>query len=348
MQDRLGDVGGTMPAIKADHIIIKPHKKRISVSDLQLAGIYLLYRKKRIVYIGQSCDIRSRINSHKGKASRKRFDEVRIIKCRKDRRLYWESYLIRKYQPEYNRTYKKSDKYDLKNPDFMKPVDEGMVGQELDNLRNWIIYRTRDDRGLVDYNLRENFILSELGSLFMKRSSVIKGRKNRHKCKAIDLLNDKVIINFVYLCKMHVDWDMTETILNHCCEAWDQFKKKRTTYLPARWQKTFRKRKNFCSYGDSVEAYFMVLEMFNLSVLVESDRTSSARVHFGMSNFDTGMEIRKHLTESERPLAYDKKYLVEKKILERTKEVVDKMNSHNEFRLNNERLIHASNVMSQT
>lgn len=338
-----------MPVIRRRLINFKPHKKRIKVSDLQLSGIYLLYRDKRIVYIGQSCDIRSRINAHKGKASKKRFDEVRILKCRKDRRLYWESCLIRRYQPEYNRTYKKPEKHGLQNPDFMSPpTGEMMKGWELEILRDWIIYRTRDDRGLVSFPEREMFILSELGSLFMKRSSVIKGRKNRHKCECIDLLNDTVIINFIFLCKHHVDWDMTETILSYCCDAWDLFKKKRTTYLAERNDETYKRRKYFCSYGDDVEAYFMVLCMFNLSVLNEGDHRSSARIHFGMSDFDAGKEIRKHMISDERPYAYDRKFLVDKRNKTRTKEVVDRLNSHNQFRLLNERVRHACYVKSQT
>tara|TARA_R100001460_G_scaffold3941_3_gene11488 strand:- start:3024 stop:4073 length:1050 start_codon:yes stop_codon:yes gene_type:complete len=349
MQDRIGVEAGTMPVIRKEFIRFKPHKKRIKVSDLQLAGIYLLYREKRIVYIGQSCDVRSRINAHKGKASKKRFDEVRILKCRKNRRLYWESYLIKKYQPEYNKTYRKSNKYDLQNPDFMSySTSETMKGRELENLRNWIIYRTRDDRGLVSFPEREMFILSELGSLFMKRSSVIKGRKSRHECECIDLLNDKVILTFIFLCKQHVDWDMTETILSYCCDAWDLFKKKRTTYLAERNDQTYKRKKYFCSYGHDVEAYFMVLCMFNLSVLNEGDHRSSARIHFGMSEFDTGKEIRKHLISEERPDAYDRKFLVDKRNRTRTKEVVDRLNSFNELRLHNERIRHAYYVKSQT
>ena len=335
VQDRMGiDGAGTMPAIRQDSLKFKPHKKRIKISDLALSGVYLLYRKKRIVYIGQSCDIRSRVNSHKGNASKKRFDEVRILKCRKNRRLYWESYLIRKYQPEYNKTYRKTNKYELKNPDFMSPSkDEGMVGVEFNNLRNWIIYRTRDDRGLVDHNRREMFILSELGGLFMKRSAVIKGRKNRHKCKTIDLLNDKVILNFVCLCKMHVDWDMTETILNYCCDSWELFKKKRITYLAERNDETYKRKKYFCSYGDSVEAYFMVLSMFNYSADNSDDYKSTARLHFGMNDFDTGNEIRKHMVEEERPKAYDRQFLVDKANKAHMQAVVDRINYRNMQRL---------------
>ena len=94
--------------------------KRLNVIE---SAVYLLFEKDIVVYVGESGNPLSRIGTH---IKQKVFTSYRILKCHPDRRRYWEKVLILKYQPRYNKTYKKkwtkdnvinfplSDKYPIK------------------------------------------------------------------------------------------------------------------------------------------------------------------------------------------------------------------------------------------
>ena len=69
------------------------------IINLCLSGVYLLFFKDEIVYIGQSINPNGRIGSH---IRDKIFDGYRILPT--NRRLYWEKILIKKYKPKYNGT----------------------------------------------------------------------------------------------------------------------------------------------------------------------------------------------------------------------------------------------------
>ena len=57
-------------------------------------------RGKSIVYIGQSRNFYSRIQSHK---KTKNFTHFRCLRCHPQRLDYWEGKLIFEYKPEYNK-----------------------------------------------------------------------------------------------------------------------------------------------------------------------------------------------------------------------------------------------------
>jgi hypothetical protein len=76
------------------------HKNLTSVDALDVACVYLLYRGKSIVYIGQSRNFYSRIQSHK---KTKNFTHFRCLRCHPQRLDYWEGKLIFEYKPEYNK-----------------------------------------------------------------------------------------------------------------------------------------------------------------------------------------------------------------------------------------------------
>jgi predicted GIY-YIG superfamily endonuclease len=71
--------------------------------DVSQPGVYLLAIEDRIVYVGQSKNPHARIPQHKDKE----FTHVRILRCPERRLTYWESVLIRKINPVYNKTLKK-------------------------------------------------------------------------------------------------------------------------------------------------------------------------------------------------------------------------------------------------
>lgn len=76
------------------------YKKLTSTDVLDVACVYLLYRGKRIVYIGQSRNFYSRIQNHK---KTKDFTHFRCLRCHPQRLDYWEGKLIFEYKPEYNK-----------------------------------------------------------------------------------------------------------------------------------------------------------------------------------------------------------------------------------------------------
>jgi hypothetical protein len=75
-------------------------KKLTSTDVLDVACVYLLYRGKSIVYIGQSRNFYSRIQNHK---KTKDFTHFRCLRCHPQRLDYWEGKLIFEYKPEYNK-----------------------------------------------------------------------------------------------------------------------------------------------------------------------------------------------------------------------------------------------------
>jgi len=68
------------------------------IINLCLSGVYLLFFKDEIIYIGESKNPNSRIGCH---VKDKIFDGYRILPTK--RRLYWEKILIKKYKPKYNK-----------------------------------------------------------------------------------------------------------------------------------------------------------------------------------------------------------------------------------------------------
>ncbi len=71
--------------------------------DVSQPGVYLLAMEDRIVYVGQSKNPHARIPQHKDKE----FTHVRILRCPERRLTYWESVLIKRINPVYNKTLKK-------------------------------------------------------------------------------------------------------------------------------------------------------------------------------------------------------------------------------------------------
>lgn len=66
------------------------------------SGIYFLYDREVVVYVGQAVDVRRRIADHIGQGL-KRFDAVSFIPCRPDTLLAVERTYIERLRPKYNR-----------------------------------------------------------------------------------------------------------------------------------------------------------------------------------------------------------------------------------------------------
>lgn len=76
------------------------------VNDLSvISGVYLLYNEKKIVYVGQSINIISRVLTHKYDKG-KTFNRFEIIET--DDRIKLEKELINLILPKYNRQYNPS------------------------------------------------------------------------------------------------------------------------------------------------------------------------------------------------------------------------------------------------
>jgi|32_taG_2_1085360.scaffolds.fasta_scaffold01379_5 hypothetical protein len=80
----------------------KYFKKLNSVEDVIQSGIYFLFYKGTVVYIGQSLYPIERIHHHW--RTKKLFDAFRIMRCAKHRLRYWEGKLIYDFKPHYNDT----------------------------------------------------------------------------------------------------------------------------------------------------------------------------------------------------------------------------------------------------
>jgi|TARA_R100001480_G_scaffold50350_1_gene63609 hypothetical protein len=79
-------------------------KKRMDVSSIHRPSVYLLYSGDEIVYVGQSIKPFVRIDTHLCEG-RKEFDSFRVMRCRKERLIHWETKLINALKPKYNKTH---------------------------------------------------------------------------------------------------------------------------------------------------------------------------------------------------------------------------------------------------
>ena len=71
-----------------------------SIDVLCKPSVYLLYDQGELVYVGQSKTPSSRVLQHRRD---KTFDSFKILRCRPERRMYWEDRLIYKFRPKYNK-----------------------------------------------------------------------------------------------------------------------------------------------------------------------------------------------------------------------------------------------------
>jgi hypothetical protein len=65
----------------------------------KISCVYFLSRKGEVVYVGQTCDLESRVNSHR---QQKRFDEVCFFEPDGDRVEHVEAALIKALRPPLN------------------------------------------------------------------------------------------------------------------------------------------------------------------------------------------------------------------------------------------------------
>ncbi len=77
-------------------------KKSTPMSVIRGSYVYILLLEDVPVYIGQSSNVFARVAAHE-RDKKKMFDRVRIMKCRKDRKMYWEKKLIKAYKPIHNK-----------------------------------------------------------------------------------------------------------------------------------------------------------------------------------------------------------------------------------------------------
>jgi hypothetical protein len=79
------------------------NKKIRSINTLVKCGVYILFYKHVVVYVGQSLNVLSRLSEHVN--SYKIFDGYDYIVCTPDIVLELEKTLIKKYTPKYNTTH---------------------------------------------------------------------------------------------------------------------------------------------------------------------------------------------------------------------------------------------------
>ena len=71
-----------------------------SIDVLCKPSVYLLFDQGVLVYVGQSKTPSSRVLQHR---KDKIFDSFKILRCRPNRRMYWEDRLMQKFRPKYNK-----------------------------------------------------------------------------------------------------------------------------------------------------------------------------------------------------------------------------------------------------
>lgn len=67
-----------------------------------MSGVYVLFDKDEIVYVGESRHVLRRIGEHLRGANKKKYDSFMIFPCNEEDRKYGEQFLIDTFQPKYN------------------------------------------------------------------------------------------------------------------------------------------------------------------------------------------------------------------------------------------------------
>ena len=90
--------------IKAKYSTTASHRRKFKVNEIFRHGVYILFMKNAVVYVGESINPYARVCTHI--KSEKKFDSFRILYCKESRKRHWEKKLIESYLPKYNKTHK--------------------------------------------------------------------------------------------------------------------------------------------------------------------------------------------------------------------------------------------------
>lgn len=77
------------------------HLGKFMLGNLRVCGVYFLWHKDELVYVGQTRVLQERLNQHLGER-RKVFDAIGFIPCTIDELTKIESHFIRRFAPKYN------------------------------------------------------------------------------------------------------------------------------------------------------------------------------------------------------------------------------------------------------
>ena len=80
-------------------MIFNEEKATLFNNKYSKSCIYFLLQNNKVVYVGKTLNGKLRINKHKNE---KIFDEIYIIKCKKNELSEIEDYYMMKYKPKYN------------------------------------------------------------------------------------------------------------------------------------------------------------------------------------------------------------------------------------------------------
>jgi hypothetical protein len=90
--------------IKAEYSTTASHRRKFKVNEIFRHGVYILFMRNVVVYVGESINPYARVCTHI--KSEKKFDSFRILYCKESRKRHWEKKLIESYIPKYNKTHK--------------------------------------------------------------------------------------------------------------------------------------------------------------------------------------------------------------------------------------------------
>ena len=90
--------------IKAKYSTTASHRRKFKVDEIFKHGVYILFMKNVVVYVGESINPYARVCTHI--KSEKKFDSFRILYSKESRKRYWEKKLIESYIPKYNKNHK--------------------------------------------------------------------------------------------------------------------------------------------------------------------------------------------------------------------------------------------------
>jgi excinuclease UvrABC nuclease subunit len=76
--------------------------KYVTKESLTISGLYFVMHKGKVVYIGQSVNVISRIFRQHDIITFKKHDKIRVIQCPPDRLLYYEVRWLKRFKPKYN------------------------------------------------------------------------------------------------------------------------------------------------------------------------------------------------------------------------------------------------------
>lgn len=154
-----------------------------------MIGIYLLKQGEKVVYVGSSEKVETRITQHQNDSS-KTFDSYQVIGCKESELCNLESYYIEKYKPIYNKKSRIANKPDYSGV-FISTANKYDKEKVLSFVKECLFFYSVTPE---DLSFKFSILLEDSRDLFLCRTIIMDTLTTYFSCKQKDLIYDDVVL----------------------------------------------------------------------------------------------------------------------------------------------------------